>query len=84
MLLYLNEKGVYASTGSACASKSLETSHVLRAIGLPYEASHGSLRFSLGKYTTLAEIKYLLKIMPKIVETLRKISPLNLSMEHYK
>ncbi len=84
MLLYLNEKKVYASTGSACASKSLETSHVLKAIGLPYEASHGSLRFSLGKHTTLAEIKYLLKIMPEIVETLRKISPLNLSMERYK
>jgi cysteine desulfurase len=84
MLLYLNEKGVYASTGSACTSKSLETSHVLKAIGLPYEASHGSLRFSLGKHTTLGEIKYLLRIMPKIVETLRKLSPLNLNMEHYK
>ena len=44
MLLHLNEKGIYASSGSACTSKSLETSHVLRAIGLPYEASHGSLR----------------------------------------
>jgi len=84
MLLHLNEKRVYASTGSACASKSLETSHVLKAIGLPYEASHGSLRFSLGKHTTLGEIRYLLRIMPEIVKTLRKISPLNLNMEHYK
>lgn len=83
MLLYLNEKGIYASTGSACTSQSLETSHVLAAIGLPYEASHGSLRFSLGKNTKIDDIDYLLKVLPDVINTLRKISPLNLNMEHY-
>jgi len=84
MLLHLNEKGIYASTGSACASQSLETSHVLRAIGLPYEASHGSLRFTLGNKTTISDIENVLSILPNIIETLRNISPLNLNMEHYK
>ena len=84
ILLHLNEKKISASTGSACASNNLESSHVLRAIGLPYEASHGSIRFSLGKKTTISEIKYLLKVMPGIVNTLRKISPLNLNEDYFK
>lgn len=84
MLLYLNEQGVFASTGSACASKSLETSHVLRAIGLPYEASHGSMRFTLGKETTSDHIDYVIRVMPEIVEKLRNISPVRLEMEHFK
>lgn len=84
MLLYLNEHNIYASTGSACTSQSLETSHVLRAISLPYEASHGSLRFSLGNQTTMEDINAVLKVLPEIIENLRSISPLNLSMEHYK
>lgn len=83
MLLYLNEKGICASTGSACASKSLDPSHVLLAIGLAYEASHGSIRFSMGKDTKKEDIEYVIEVMPEIVETLRKISPLNLNMEHY-
>ncbi len=84
MLLYLNEKGICASTGSACASQSLETSHVLRAIGMPYEASHGSLRFSLGKYTTFADIKKVLAVMPSIVKTLRELSPVRLTIKHFQ
>ncbi|MEI6731871.1 MAG: cysteine desulfurase family protein [archaeon] len=84
MLLHLNEQGIYASTGSACTSQSLETSHVLAAIALPYEASHGSLRFSLGNRTTKEEIDTVLQVLPKIVDTLKVMSPLNLNMEHYK
>lgn len=84
ILLMLNEQGVYASTGSACASKSLETSHVLKAIGLPYEASHGSIRFSLGKHTTEGHIDYVLRLMPEIIAKLRNLSPLDLNMENFK
>lgn len=83
ILLYLNEKGICASTGSACASKSLDPSHVLIATGLPYEASHGSIRFTLGKDTTKNDLNYLIKVIPNIVNVLRKISPLNLSMKHF-
>ncbi|MBS3083565.1 IscS subfamily cysteine desulfurase [Candidatus Pacearchaeota archaeon] len=84
IVLRLNEIGIYASTSSACTSKSLETSHVLKAIGLPYEASHGSIRFTLGDATTEKDIDFVIKSMHYIVEFLRKISPLNLSMEHFK
>jgi cysteine desulfurase len=72
----LSEKGVCASTGSACSSKHLTPSHVLLAIGRKPEEAHGSLRLSLGRYTTKKDIDYVLKIMPEIVATLRKISPL--------
>lgn len=82
MLLHLNERGVCASTGSACASHSLEPSHVLKAIGLSYEGAHGSIRFTLGKDAKQKDIQYVIKIMPGIVEQLRKISPVNLSEEH--
>jgi cysteine desulfurase len=84
LILMLNEQGVFASTGSACASKNLETSHVLRAIGLPYEASHGSLRFTLGKNTTMDDLNYVLRVLPDIVAQIKKLSPLNLDMEHFK
>ncbi len=84
MLLYLNEHGVYASTGSACSSTSLEPSHVILAIGLPYEAAHGSLRFTLGRATTEEDIKYVLEKLPKDVEDLRQITPLDLKMEEMK
>ncbi len=76
--LFLNELGVYASTGSACSSRSLEPSHVIRAIGLPYEAAHGSMRFTLGHVTTEEHIDFVIEVLPQIVEILRKISPLNL------
>jgi cysteine desulfurase len=71
----LDAKGICTSTGSACSSKSLEPSHVLIAIGLKPEQAHGSLRLSLGKFNTEQEIDYVLEVLPKVVEKLRKISP---------
>jgi len=75
VLLYLNEKGIFVSTGSACSSKKLEVSHVLDAIGLNHDAAHGSIRFSLGKRTTKEDIDYVLEVLPKIIESLRILSP---------
>ena len=75
ILLRLNEFGVCASSGSACSSGSLEPSHVLRAMGVPFTAIHGSVRFSLSRYNTEQEINNLLEIMPPIVRDLRRISP---------
>jgi len=66
---------VAASSGSACTTGSLEPSHVLTAMGYKPEESHGSLRFSLGKDTTEEEIDYLIKVLPEIVEKLRKMAP---------
>ncbi|MBR9683908.1 cysteine desulfurase, partial [Candidatus Woesearchaeota archaeon] len=73
---YLDQKWVCSSTGSACSSRTLEPSHVLKAIGLRDEEAHGSLRLTLSRFNTEKEIDYVLKILPKIVEKLRKISPL--------
>ncbi|MEQ9486831.1 cysteine desulfurase NifS [Coleofasciculus sp. F4-SAH-05] len=75
ILLSLDRFGICASSGSACTSGSLEPSHVLRAMGLPYTLLHGSIRFSLSRYTTSAEIDRVLEVMPPIVERLRTISP---------
>jgi cysteine desulfurase len=75
LILHLDIKGVAASTGSACSSESLEPSHVLIAIGLKHEEAHGSLRLTMGKYTTKEEIDYVAEVLPGIVESLRKISP---------
>lgn len=75
ILLSLDRYGICASSGSACSSGSLEPSHVLRAMGLPYTILHGSIRFSLSRYTTAAEINQVLEVMPRIVERLRAISP---------
>ncbi|WP_254173922.1 cysteine desulfurase NifS [Planktothrix pseudagardhii] len=75
ILLSLNQYGICASSGSACTSGSLEPSHVLRALGLPYSVLHGSIRFSLSRYTTDEEIDTVLKVMPEIVERLRALSP---------
>jgi cysteine desulfurase len=75
LLLQLDMNGVSASTGSACSSDSLEASHVLLAIGLKPQEAHGSLRLSLGKYTTDEEVDYVLEVAPKSVERLRQISP---------
>ncbi len=80
-LLYLDEIGVQASTGSACTSESLEPSHVIRALGCPYEAAHGSIRFTLGKHTTQKDLKYLVEKLPDIVEHLRKASPVDVDMD---
>lgn len=75
ILLSLNQYGICASSGSACTSGSLEPSHVLRAMGLPYTILHGSIRFSLCRYTTDAEIDAVIAVMPGIVERLRAMSP---------
>jgi len=75
LVIQLDSYGIAASTGSACSSSTLEPSHVLMAIGLKHEEAHGSLRLSLGKYTTKAEIDYTIKLLPRVVESLRKISP---------
>lgn len=74
ILLHLDLLGVDVSTGSACASGSLEPSHVLMAIGLGPELAHGSIRFSLGKYTTESDIDYILEKFPPVIENLRKMS----------
>jgi len=79
LLLYLDEYGIVCSTGSACTSSSLDPSHVLLAIGLPYEYAHGSLRFTLGKRTTKDDVDYVMTYLPAIVKRLRQISPVNLT-----
>lgn len=76
LLLDLDFAGIYASTGSACASASLDPSHVLLAIGLPHETAHGSLRLTLGAKTTEEEIDYVLEILPEIIRKRREMSPL--------
>lgn len=76
LLLLLDSKGICASSGSACTSGSLDPSHVLLAIGLPYEIAHGSLRLSLSEENTPEQIDYILQEVPKIVAYLRSISPL--------
>ena len=75
LLLLLDNAGICASSGSACTSGSLDPSHVLLAIGLPHEIAHGSLRLTLSKYTTKEEIDKTIAEVPKIVEYLRKMSP---------
>ena len=75
LLLQLDQYGICASSGSACTSGSLEPSHVLRAMGVPFNYAHGSVRFSLSRYNTEAEIDRVIEVMPKIVSELRKISP---------
>ncbi len=76
ILLNLDMEGIAASTGSACSSSSLEPSHVLLSIGLTHEFAHGSVRFSLGKHTTKAELNYVAEILPGIIKKLRAMSPL--------
>ena len=76
MLLNLDLEGIAAATGSACSSSTLESSHVLLALGLSHEQAHGSLRFSLGRETTEEDIDLLLEVLPRIVAKLRAMSPL--------
>jgi len=73
---YLENERIFVSTGSACMSNTLETSHVLKAMGLSPLRANSSIRMSISKFTTEEEIKYVLKKLPKIVEKLRKLSPL--------
>ena len=75
ILLLLSEKGICASSGSACTSGSLEPSHVLRAMGVPFTCAHGSIRFSLSRFTTDGEIDTVIRELPPIVQRLREISP---------
>lgn len=75
MLLQLDSKGIAVSTGSACSSGSLEPSHVLLSCGIPQEIAHGSLRISMGRFTTEEHVDYFLEVFPPIVERLRAMSP---------
>ncbi|ACO85763.1 TPA: cysteine desulfurase NifS [Clostridium botulinum] len=76
LLLDLDMNGIFGSTGSACASASLDPSHVLLSIGLPHETAHGSLRLSLGAKNTEEDIDYVLEVLPKIIKQRREMSPL--------
>ena len=78
VLLWLDDEGICASTGSACTSGSLEPSHVLLATGLPVEISHGSLRLTLGDVNTEQDVDFVLEVLPKVVSRLRDMSPLYL------
>ena len=75
ILLLLNKQGIAASSGSACTSGSLEPSHVMRAMGIPYTAAHGTIRFSLSRYNTETEIDRVIAAVPPIIGQLRKLSP---------
>ena len=75
ILLLLNKVGIAASSGSACTSGSLEPSHVMRAMDIPYTAAHGTTRFSLSRYNTMEEIERVIETVPPIVAQLRKLSP---------
>lgn len=75
ILMLLNKKGIAASSGSACTSGSLEPSHVMRAMDIPYTAAHGSIRFSLSRYNTMEDVEYVINEMPGIISQLRKLSP---------
>jgi cysteine desulfurase len=75
ILLLMDEEGICASSGSACSSGSLEPSHVLRAMGVPFTTIHGSVRFSLSRYNTDADIDFIIEKLPPIVKRLREISP---------
>ena len=75
ILLMMNEYGICASSGSACTSGSLEPSHVLRAMGVPFTAAHGSIRFSLSRYNTEDDIDVIVEKLPPVIERLRELSP---------
>ena len=75
ILMLLNKAGIAASSGSACTSGSLEPSHVMRAMDIPYTAAHGTIRFSFSRYNSMSEVDEVLKVMPGIAATLRKLSP---------
>jgi cysteine desulfurase len=75
ILLLLNKLGIAGSSGSACTSGSLEPSHVMRAMGIPFTAAHGTTRFSLSRYNRMDEIEQVIEAVPPIVAKLRKLSP---------
>ncbi|MCK4285457.1 MAG: aminotransferase class V-fold PLP-dependent enzyme, partial [Candidatus Lokiarchaeota archaeon] len=82
IVLDLDMEGIATSTGSACSSESLDPSHVLLAIGLKPEEAHGSLRVSLGRFTTEKDVEYFLERLPPIIERLRKMSPLKKGVKY--
>ena len=84
ILLNMNDYGICASSGSACTSGSLDPSHVLKAMGVPFTSLHGSIRFSLSRYTTEEEIDYTITHMPAIVEKLIHISPYQKELKELK
>jgi cysteine desulfurase len=75
ILLMLDEYGICASSGSACTSGSLQPSHVLRAMGVPFTMAHGSIRFSLSIYNTQEEVDLVIDRLPGVIEKLRSLSP---------
>ncbi|MEI6897026.1 MAG: cysteine desulfurase NifS [Psychromonas sp.] len=75
ILMFLNQYGIAASSGSACTSGSLEPSHVMQAMQIPFTAAHGTIRFSLSRYTKEKEIDYVISVVPQIIEKLRGFSP---------
>ncbi len=81
VLLYLDAVGISAATGSACDSASLDPSHVILAIGRPYEFAHASIRFTLGRSTIAEDVDYVLEQLPPIVEKLRAISPVKMELD---
>ncbi len=83
-ILYLDAAEIYASTGSACTSTTLDPSHVILSLGLPYEVAHGSVRFSLGHSTTMEDIEYVLETIPPLVEKLRALSPVRVDPKYYQ
>ncbi|HLD18014.1 MAG TPA: aminotransferase class V-fold PLP-dependent enzyme [Patescibacteria group bacterium] len=83
LLLYLDAQGIFASTGSACASASLDPSHVILALGVPFEVAHGSIRFTLGRSTTEMDIDRVLEILPPLVEKLRSLSPVRVNEKYF-
>ena len=84
ILLHLSDIGICASSGSACTSGSLEPSHVLRAMGVPFTSLHGSIRFSLSRFTTEDEIDYTLEKLPNVIEEITKLSPYQDELEHLR
>ncbi|UCC96820.1 MAG: cysteine desulfurase NifS [Phycisphaerales bacterium] len=82
ILLMLDKYGICASSGSACTSGSLEPSHVLRAMGVPFTAAHGSIRFSLSRYNTEEEVNYTIEKLPAIIDQLRQLSPFVAKQAH--
>jgi cysteine desulfurase len=80
VLLYLDNEGISVSTGSACTSTTLDPSHVILALGVPYEYAHGSIRFTLGRKTTKEDLDYVLDVLPGVIQKLRDISPVRLEV----
>lgn len=81
LLLYLDAQGIFASSGSACTSEKLDPSHVVMALGVPHMVAHGSIRFTLGRFTKKKDLKYVLEVLPPIVERLRAMSPIKIDQD---